>query len=112
MLEGHNRDVASLPNKPQRVAQRSPKCRYTDFEFVTFLCFHAVCKAQRRCAKKVHVQISGTTELGIFEMVMFEVRDGVTHIVLACHESLLPDRLAFPKHPTYPLKRSRSLTDK
>ena len=110
-LKWHNRDVTFLPNKPQPVAQWSAKRAYMDFKFVTLLCFHAVCKAQRCCAKKVHMEIAGITELRVLEMVMFEVRDCVTHIVFAGQKRLLPDRLSFPEHSANPLNRPRRATD-
>src|SRR5690606_39686126 len=75
------------------VTQRLAKGIQFDFEDIALLGLEAVRERQRGGTEEVHMHVARTQELGVFEMVVFEVFQAVAHVCLAAEKLLLPDHL-------------------
>ena len=69
-------------------------CR--DFHFIPLTQRDAIRKTQGRGPEKMHMNVSGPAEPVIFEMVVFQICNGVGHVVLPAEEGLSPDDLSLP----------------
>src|SRR5690242_3642828 len=87
-------DVLSGGNGGHGVAEGRAELRGGDFEDIPGLGLDAGNEAQRGGAKVVDVEVAGTPEVGVFEMVMLDIGDGVAHVRLAGQERRGPELLA------------------
>ena len=76
----------------QRIAHRQGEGRGGDFEHIAFLRCDAIAERQRRRAEEMDMDVAGTAEQVIFEMMMFQIGEAVRHIAFARQERLFPDR--------------------
>ncbi|QTK80756.1 hypothetical protein AT6N2_C3281 [Agrobacterium tumefaciens] len=77
----------------QRVLQRQAETGGLDLKHVAFFRFDTFGEGKRCRAEHVHMHIARRTEQAVFEVVIFEVREGVGHVVLTRNERLFEDDL-------------------
>jgi len=73
------------------IAQRTAKAGEFDFHEVAVGEFNAVAEAESIRPEEMNVDIAGATVGGIFEVVMFEIGDGVRHVLVASGEVFGPE---------------------
>src|SRR5579859_2300404 len=78
----------------KRVAQRPPELGRLDLEYVADLGFELLGEAAGSGAEEMHVHIAGMAKVAVFEMMVFEISDGMAHVCFAREPVFCPDFLA------------------
>jgi len=75
---------------PNRIPQRPPKPDQFNLHHIAVFEFYFFAETENVRAKKMNVRVAGSAMLGVFEMMMFEVRNRVRHLLFASLKRLLP----------------------
>ena len=88
-----DRDQSLIFRPGKRVAQRPAERFALDFNDVVWLGGKPILTTESTGPKEMDVHIAGAPEHRILEMMMFQVRDGVGHILFTGYDTATPDRL-------------------
>ena len=81
------------------------------FELVVFSDLNPIRKTQRRRAKEMNMEITGTPELRVLEVVMLKIGDGMAHIFRPRQKRFLPDHGPIAKQAACSFERPRKPPD-
>ncbi|OJH16951.1 hypothetical protein BLX88_20975, partial [Bacillus obstructivus] len=82
-----------------------------DFKDVAILCLDAIGEGQCCGSEHVDMDIAGLAENRIFEMMMFEIGNGVGHVVFTRQERFFPDRFALAQDTRTAANIGRQIPD-
>ncbi len=77
------------------VAQGQAEVRGFNFEHIAVFCLHTIGEGERCRTEHMHMDVARLAEDSIFEVMMFEICDGVGHVVFTGQEWLFPNGLVF-----------------
>jgi hypothetical protein len=78
----------------ERIAEGTAKAGEFNFHNVAVGDFNAIAEAENIRAEEMNVDIARAAMSGIFEMVMFEIGDGVRHVFFASGKGFGPERFS------------------